>query len=111
MDIKGLPHLDEIQGIVFCAVLEPFREGPENNVPDLAQLRMRHKGTVDICRSRFFNYMKSKNVWHEYFVQESFELKGDSLQAELFIPSPLFVRYLCMCTHKNLGGHLKSCIV
>jgi hypothetical protein len=54
MDIKGLPHLDVIQGIAFCAVLEPICEGPFNEVD-----------------------VESKNVWYEYFIEESFELKRD----------------------------------
>jgi hypothetical protein len=100
MDIKGLPPLDEIQGIVFCALLEPSLEGPQIYVVDMAEFTMRHKGIDIIGRVlREFKYLESKNVWHEYFDREYFELKGDSLQFELFTHRPLVFR--------SVGVHIK----
>ena len=89
MDIKGLPHLDEIQGIVLCAVLESSSAKPLDFV-DFAKFTMRHK-IIDIHKQRNFNYMESKNVWYEYFVPESFELNGDSLQVKLVTNIGLFI--------------------
>ena len=78
--IEGLPHLDEIQGIVFCAVVEPT----DHLCKPYADFSMRW---CQIYRSRSVSCLKSKNVWYEYFVRESFELKGDSLQANLYLGS------------------------
>jgi hypothetical protein len=88
MDIKGLPHLDEIQGIVSCVVLESFF--PHFGT-SRANFTMRNRGR-DICKSRHFNHMKSKNVWYEYFFEESFKLKGDRLQVRLVSDSNLTLR-------------------
>ncbi|XP_059430104.1 disease resistance-like protein DSC1 [Corylus avellana] len=88
MDIKGLPHLDEIQGIVFCAVLQPFSNRIIN---EDARFTMRNRGR-DIHKLRDFIDMKSKNVWYEYFFQESFELKGDCLQVRLVTNPELTIR-------------------
>ena len=92
MDIKGLPPLDEIQGIVFCAILQPIRDGPQIHVVDLAEFTMRHKGIDIIGGPREFKYLESKNVWHEFFDLEYFELKGDNLQFDLFTHRPLVFR-------------------
>ncbi|XP_059429094.1 disease resistance protein RPV1-like [Corylus avellana] len=92
IDIKGLLPLDEIQGIVFCALLQPIREGFHDNSVDAVQFTMRHKGIDSIGRLREFKFVETKNVLHDYFDLEYFELKGDSLQVELSMISRMFVR-------------------
>ena len=59
--------MDEIQGIVFCALLQPIREGFHDHSIDVVQFTMRHKGIDIIDRLREFKYVESKNVWHDYF--------------------------------------------
>jgi hypothetical protein len=52
---------------------------------------MRNRGR-DIHKWRHFNHMESKNVWYEYFFEESFKLKGDRLQVRLVTDSNLTLR-------------------
>jgi hypothetical protein len=87
--IEGLPHLDETQGIVFCAVLESTSEGPYNHIkrPWLEFKMNWHEN----YRLRSVSCLKSKNVWYEYSVQGSFKLNSGRSNAEFFIESKWFL--------------------
>jgi hypothetical protein len=108
MNIKGLPHLDEIliQGIVFCAVLESDLDaGPHHDCVDFAKFTMRHKG-IEIDKMRDFTSMESKHVWYEYFVLESFELNGDSLQVRLSTDFMSKKKGFCKLFIRSFGVHI-----
>jgi hypothetical protein len=86
--------LDEIKGIVFCAVIGPiFGISPGSISHAPGDFTIRNKGIGIDDRHRDFELLGSDHVWLEYFILESSELKGDSLQVEFYmVPYSLFIQ-------------------
>jgi hypothetical protein len=86
--------LDEIKGIVFCAVIGPIfgiSPGWISHAP--CDFTIRNKGIGIDDRHRDFELLGSDHVWLEYFVLESSALKGDNLQVEFsMVPYSLFIQ-------------------
>ena len=85
--------MDEIKGIIFCAVIGPILgiSSDSNHAP--GDFRISNKGIRIDERHRAFHLPGSDHVWLEYFVPESSQLKGDSLHVEFsMVPYSLFIQ-------------------
>jgi hypothetical protein len=85
--------LDEIKGIIFCAVIGPIIGMSSNLSHAPGDFIISNKGIGIDDRHRDFHLLGSDHVWLEYFVPESPQLKVDStLQVEFYIdPYSLFI--------------------
>ncbi|XP_040995566.1 disease resistance protein RPV1-like isoform X2 [Juglans microcarpa x Juglans regia] len=96
MDINGLLYMDEVVGIVLCAIIGPNiligRERPLHSIGV--------KINDNEVQERVVDLMGSDHVWLEYVVLESFKPKEDNMQVK-------FYRYLDeLVFFKSCGVHL-----
>ncbi|XP_059429087.1 TMV resistance protein N-like [Corylus avellana] len=100
MDINGLPDLDEIKGIAFCAVFGPTLGFDLDENTYKFSLAISSKGVEIETRERYiavassdrvWKVSRSNHVWLEYLVLEPVVLEEDNLQVRFSISSGLSI--------------------